>query len=411
MAPGRQPGADLSEVRLRPAGAPFNAGETRSAGPPRALYVHFPFCAHRCHYCDFSVTRAAAPPVDRWVSAIERELAWWFERGGWDRGAVLDTIFVGGGTPSLMGSTGMEELGGRIAAWFRVDPVRTEWTAEANPASFDARLGARWRAAGVNRLSLGVQSLDDAVLTWLGRLHDRRRATEAVSEARTAGFERVSLDLMFGLPPDVARDLAAEADALVALDVSHMSLYGLSVEPRTPLAEWIRMGRVRPPDEDRYAAEYRLLSRRLRAAGYEHYEVSNFARPGERCRHNWSYWNRSSYLALGPSAHGFLPPIRSWNVFRWDRYERALLAGHGPLEGWERVGSAEEELERIWLDLRTDRGLAPELMEEFAGNGARPEDWIEAGWLEERERRWVATIEGWLRLDTIVAALAGAERR
>ena len=386
-----------------PWAVPSAPGRPGADGPPRALYVHFPFCAHRCHYCDFSVTRAADPPVGRWLAAIERELAWWFECAGWEAGAALDSIFVGGGTPSLMGGAGMEGLAERISAWFRIDPSRTEWTAEANPASFDEELGARWRATGVNRLSLGVQAFDDRVLAWLGRLHDRRHAAGAVRNAQAAGFERVSLDLLFGLPPEVERDLAADVDAAVALGASHLSLYGLTVEPRTPLAEWIRMGRVRPPDEKRYAAEYRLLSRRLRDAGYEHYEVSNFARPGDQCRHNWSYWNRTSYLALGPSAHGFLPPIRSWNVFRWDRYERALGASQGPLDGWECVGTAEEELEQIWLDLRTERGLGADRL--------RREDWIEAGWLEERNGRWVATIEGWLRLDAMAAELAGSLKR
>ena len=399
------PGAPSGAGRSFGGGAPPAVPPRPAAGPPRALYVHFPFCAHRCHYCDFSVTRAVAPPVTRWVSAIERELAWWFERGGWDPGTVLDSIFVGGGTPSLMGATGMEELGERIAAWYRIDPDRTEWTAEANPASFAAELGRRWRATGVNRLSLGVQAFDDAVLGWLGRLHDRRRATRAVRAARRVGFDRVSLDLLFGLPPDVARDLAAEVEAAVALDVSHLSLYGLTVEPRTPLAEWIRLGRVRRPEEDRYAAEYRLLSHRLRSAGYDHYEVSNFARPGAQCRHNWSYWKRTSYLAVGPSAHGFLPPIRSWNVFRWDRYERALGAGRGPLDGWERVGAEEEALERIWLGLRTERGIAADRL------GRDRDAWIEAGWLEERNGRCVATIEGWLRLDAMVAELAGRLKR
>ena len=347
--------------------------------------------------------------MSRWLEAIERELAWWFERNDWESGSPLDTIFVGGGTPSLMGGEGMEALGANVSAWFRVDPERTEWTAEANPASFDARLGRRWRAAGVNRLSLGVQSLDDAVLTWLGRLHDRRRAVEAVAEARAAGFDQVSVDLMFGLPPEVSRDLGSEVEAVAALGASHLSLYGLTVEPRTPLAEWIRLGRVGAPDEARYADEYRLLSRLLRGAGYEPYEVSNFARPGDECRHNWSYWKRSPYLAVGPSAHGFLPPIRSWNAFRWDRYERQLRAGRGPIEGWERLGPAEEEVERIWLGLRTRRGLTPDLVRKIGTGGRRFGDWLEAGWLEKRDGRWVATIEGWLRLDAMAAELAHAE--
>ncbi len=383
----------------------------KSGPPPRALYLHFPFCVHRCHYCDFSVKRSVAPPVDSWLTAIEIELSWWFDRSGWAPGTLLDTILLGGGTPSLLGAQGMVELARRIAMWFKVDPDATEWTAEANPASFDPRIGSAWRAAGVNRLSLGVQSLDDNVLAWLGRLHDRQIAEAAVRAAKDAGFEQVSLDLMFGLPPDVPRDWGLELDRALMLDVSHVSLYGLTVEPRTPLAKRIRLGLVPEPEEARYADEYRLLSARLGDAGYEHYEVSNFARPGVQCRHNWYYWNRSPYLALGPSSHGFLPPIRTWNVFAWDRYERALRAGNGPVEGWERVSGAGESLERIWLGLRTNRGLPVELSDGSASNGERLQRWAAEGWLEQREERWVATVEGWLRMDAMVTEIAEGEGR
>jgi len=373
------------------------------------LYLHFPFCAHRCHYCDFSVTRTREPPVSAWVERIAQEAGWWFQEMDWTRRAPLDTVFLGGGTPSLLGSDGMDALAHALSRWFAIDAEATEWTAEANPASFDRKLGEAWRRAGVNRLSLGVQALDDRVLAWLGRLHDRTRALEAVRDAREAGFDQISLDLMFGLPDEAARDLSAEIDTILDLDVPHISVYGLTIEPRTPLAEWARLGRVSPAPDGRYTDEYHLLSLRLRDADYQHYEVSSFARPGAHCRHNWYYWNRSPYLGLGPSAHGSLPPIRTWNVFRWDRYERALLEGSWPLEAWERVTGAEEGLERIWLGLRTHAGLTSGEVPEAVR--VRCRRWVDEGWLQERGDRWVATVEGWLRMDSMVTDIAGATER
>ncbi len=377
-----------------------------STSAPRALYLHFPFCAHRCHYCDFSVKRASAPPIDVWLDRIETEIDWWFELGDWATPAPLETVFLGGGTPSLLGAVGLKALGERLQRRFVIDPNATEWTAEANPASFDADVGSAWREAGVTRLSLGVQALDDAVLQWLGRLHDRRTARSAIAAARAAGFDRFNVDLIFGLPDEVRRDFVRELEELLELDVPHVSLYGLTVEPRTPLAQWIRAGRIDSPSEERYSAEYRLLAARLRAAGYDHYEVSNFAKPGQQCRHNWFYWNRSPYLGVGPSAHGFLPPYRTWNVFRWDRYERALRENLGPVDGWERIGDEEASLEEIWLGLRTTEGVRrPELG--GRAHHERVERWEREGWVEQRNDRWVATVEGWLRMDSLVAELAG----
>ncbi|MCG8470215.1 MAG: radical SAM family heme chaperone HemW [Gemmatimonadetes bacterium] len=384
--------------------APLELGPT--LGPPRALYLHFPFCAHRCHYCDFSVARAATPPIGAWLSAIETEAGWWADLARWATPIPLDTLFIGGGTPSLLGEDGMVELRRRLEPWFAITN-RTEWTVEANPASFGRGLAARWREVGVNRLSLGVQALDDRVLEWLGRLHDRTAALAALDAARDEGFRRISVDLMFGLPDTVERDLDGELDQLEALDLSHVSLYGLTVEPRTPLAKWIELGRIDAPSARRYAREYRDVARRLTPLGLEHYEVSNFARPGHQCAHNWFYWNRSPYLGLGPSAHGFLPPYRTWNVFRWDRYERALRAGERPVEGWERLDGDDEALERIWLGLRTHRGLAAD-DGPTAVHAARLERWGREGWVERCGDRWIATTEGWLRMDSMVAELTGA---
>ena len=191
-----------------------------------------------------------------------------------------------------------------------------------------------------------------------------------------------------------------------------MSAYGLSVEPRTPLQRWIELGRVSSPDPRRYAEEYLELASILGTAGFSHYEVSNFARAGEECLHNWQYWNGAAYLGLGPSAHSFLPPLRLWNVFRWDAYRGAIRDGGPVTTGWERVTGDERELERLWLSLRTRNGLsdADSIWASPAMNAAR-DRWIGAGWLKRRRGHIVATTEGWLRLDALVAELASSDDR
>lgn len=383
------------------------SGVPSVAGPaPTAVYVHFPFCTHRCHYCDFSVARSAEPPVAEWLDCVSAELDWWFDTAGWASPVRLDTLFVGGGTPSLLGPEGMRELGRRLRGRLTLDE-RIEWTAEANPISFSEDLGSAWREAGVNRLSLGVQSLDDGVLRWLGRLHDADAAARAVEAARAAGFASVNLDLMFGLPAGVRRDLAAELGRVTDLGVEHVSAYGLTIEARTPLAQWVELGRVKPASGAAYAAEYREVAGRLAGDGYEHYEVSSFARPGHQCRHNWYYWNRAPYLGLGPSAHGFLPPNRIWNVFRWVAYRDVVRAGAGPVEGSERLGAREVELERLWLGLRTDRGLPA--TDPAWGDRAKMAGWLQAGWLRREDDRVVASVEGWLRMDAMVSELWNGE--
>ncbi len=399
----------------------------RGAAPPRSVYVHVPFCRHRCGYCAFSVARASSPPVDAWLEAVRLDLDGWFEAAGWTEPAELDTIYVGGGTPSLLGGAGMERLAGVLAERFRWDPGSVEWTAEANPTSLDPEVAESWRALGVNRISLGVQSLDDAVLDWLGREHDAAGARRAVERCRDAGFERLNVDLLFGLPAEVRRSWRREVSEARELGAEHLSLYGLTAEPRTPLGRRVELGRTVMPEDDRYAREYLEAADLLSGAGYEHYEVSSFARSGHECRHNWCYWDGAPYLGLGPSAHSFLPPYRIWNVFRWDAYRRAVTrmaateavptgTGGGAAslrEGWEEIRGARARLERVWLGLRTRRGLLPgDLVRE---SSSAPEDpvarWMQADWIREVEgadgRRIRLTPAGWLRMDELVARLAG----
>jgi len=371
------------------------------------VYVHVPFCAHRCHYCDFSVARSPHPPLDEWLACIAVDVREWFALAGWRPPLPLDTLFVGGGTPSLLGGAGMEGLRGLLAQWFTWEASAVEWTAEANPASLSADTAARWRAVGVNRLSLGVQAFDDEVLRWLGRLHDAEGARRAVKRARAAGFDNLSVDLIFGLPEEVPRDWRAEVQLAADLGLEHVSAYGLTFEPHTALGRRLRLGRVRPPPEARYVEEFMAGAEILERAGFEHYEVSNFARPGRRSRHNWHYWDGTSYLGLGPSAQGYLPPHRVRNVHRWDAYRRAAGAGASLREEIEFLTGEQRELERLWLTLRTAEGLPPSdplWVRLGAGARARLKAWERAGWLTRRGGVRL-TSQGWLRMDEFVAEL------
>jgi oxygen-independent coproporphyrinogen-3 oxidase len=347
-------------------------------------------------------------PVDEWLDCVAAELADWFTDGGWPTPVKLETVFVGGGTPSLLSGDGMPRLRDVLRQRCRWDASRLEWTAEANPASLTARLLASWREAGVTRLSLGVQSFDDGALAWLGRLHDESEARSALARARAAGFHDVNLDLIFGLPASVPRDWRSEVAAAVDAGVTHVSVYGLTAEPDTPLGRRVGQGRVRMPDEDRYESEYVAAAEELEQAGFVHYEVSNFARPGRECRHNWQYWDGSSYLGVGPSAHSHLGGTRLWNVYSWEAYRRALGEGRSPREGFETIGAGESRLERLWLAFRTNRGLpAEDPLNRFVRReaGGMLTAWRDAGWLTETGGGLRLTRSGWLRMDAMVASL------
>jgi oxygen-independent coproporphyrinogen III oxidase len=372
---------------------------------PAFLYVHVPFCTRRCSYCDFAVTPLSAPPVEAWLAAIDAEFGGVRAAEGWADPVRLETIYVGGGTPSLLGSAGMQGLQAVLLGHATWTPDGVEWTAEANPESFEAATAAGWRAAGVNRISLGAQSFDPGALRWMGRLHGADGAARAVAVARAAGFDNLSVDLIFGLPARLGRDWAADLERALALEPEHISLYGLTAEPATPLGRWVAEGRERLADEEAYAEEYLLAAERLSAAGYRHYEVSNFALPGRESRHNAAYWEGVPYLGLGPGAHSYLPPERRWNGRDWEAYRARLAAGGSPEEGREVVVEA-SALERLWLGLRTDRGAG--VGELAPGAPAVFEPWITAGWATLADGRLRLTPEGWLRLDRLAVELAAA---
>ena len=259
--------SDTNErIRDRAAGGPDGSGsQPDPQAPPRHVYVHAPFCARRCSYCDFAVTVAADPPVAAWAECVGRELAMVAGDRGWDR-LPLETLYIGGGTPSLLGAGAVPALLEALAP--RVDLTGlTEFTAEANPESFTPELAADWVAAGVDRVSLGAQTFHEPALRWMGRLHGPEGPARAVRAAREAGLENVGLDLIFGLPERLGRDLDDDLDRILALEPEHISVYGLSVEPDTPLGRWVAEGRESLPDEDRYGEEYLRVANRLRGRG------------------------------------------------------------------------------------------------------------------------------------------------
>jgi oxygen-independent coproporphyrinogen III oxidase len=373
---------------------------------PKALYVHVPFCTRRCSYCDFAVQAGREPPVGAWLDAVAEELRLQSEHAAWPHRPVLDTLYVGGGTPSLLGVGAIPSLGDRLSLHVDWDPARVEWTCEANPESFTLPLATDWRTAGVNRISLGMQTFHEPTLRWMGRLHGSDGPPRAVAAARRAGFDNLSLDLIFGLPAELGRDWSADLDGVLALAPEHVSLYGLTAEPATPLGRGVAEGRVALADEDRYAEEYLLAHARLTEAGFEHYEVSNFALPGFRSRHNQVYWSGAPYAALGPGAHGFAPPVRRWNTREWAAYREAVACGRLPIAGEESITEEDAELERSWLGLRTSDGYP--LADATGPQREMAQLWVGRGWADVRGERVRLTAEGWLLLDRLALELAAA---
>jgi oxygen-independent coproporphyrinogen-3 oxidase len=363
------------------------------------LYLHVPFCARRCSYCDFAIAVRRNVPTDSYVRAVLREWERWLEHESWAGSEVVDTIYFGGGTPSRLDPLGIAAILERIRAYREVAPS-AEVTLEANPDDVSPEGAAAWAGAGVTRVSLGAQSFEPRVLDWMHRTHSAEQTAGAVEMLRRAGIGELSLDLIFGLPASLGRAWRTDLDRARALEPDHLSLYGLTVEAHTPLARWTARGEVAPVDEDRYAAEFLEADGVLSAAGYQHYEVSNYARPGRLARHNSAYWRRAPFIGLGPSAHSGWGRYRQWNLRDWAAYERVMATGGSPVAGTERLDEEAVDLEEVYLGLRTRDGVPAERLP--AGTAAA---WLSSGWAQGTDNRIRLTPEGWLRLDALAAAL------
>lgn len=366
----------------------------------RAVYVHVPFCARRCSYCDFSIAVRREVPVTEFLVALEAELRLRLDDAAPPHS--IETLYFGGGTPSHLGADGVTRM---------MDLMRTrfswaddsEVTLEANPDDVTESAVRAWVNAGITRVSLGAQSFDPSVLAWMHRTHSRAQIDVAVELLRDAGFASWSFDLIFALPASLGRDWERDLDLALSARPPHLSLYGLTVEPGTPLGRWSERGEVQPAHEAAYEAEFLRADAAAALAGYDHYEVSNFALPGHHARHNRGYWHGVPYLGLGPSAHGFDGVTRRWNRAAYAAWRSAVVSGADPVAGSEVIGDAEARLERVYLGLRTTSGLAV-----TAAERGLVGPWIDAGWARLDGNLLRLTPLGWLRLDSLAGALTPA---
>ncbi len=374
------------------------------------IYVHWPFCAAKCPYCDFNSHVRARIEEEAWISGIVRELEYTASLQG-DARPVVGTIFFGGGTPSLMSGKAVATVIEAIARlWRAANDV--EITLESNPASADAERFADYRAAGVNRLSLGVQALNDRDLAMLGRLHNVAEAKAALTLAQKT-FDRVSLDIIYARPDQTLEAWRSELKEALGFGTGHLSLYQLTIEPATPFAALHRAGTLVVPDEDRAAALYEATAELTDAAGMPAYEISNHARPGEEARHNLLYWRYGSYAGAGPGAHGRLDldgkrfaTSTEKLPERWR--EKVARGGHGLAE-MNAIADADGAREHLLMNLRLAEGL--DLAAYRARWGSAPQEAriaeLEAlGLVVRTGERLAATVRGRLVLNSVIAALS-----
>ncbi len=360
---------------------------------PFGVYVHVPWCTSRCGYCDFNTYvpgRLAGASPATYVDTALAEIALMPARRP-------DTVFFGGGTPTLLEAG---DLGRVLAA---LDPLPgAEVTIEANPETVDERKLSALRAAGFTRVSIGMQSVRAHVLTTLERAHTPGAATRAARAARRAGFAHVSLDLIYGTPGETDGDWRASLEAAVAAGPDHVSAYALSLEPGTRLARQVRAGLVPIPDEDGLARRYEIADAALGDAGYEWYEISNWARtPAARCRHNLAYWHDGDWWAIGPGAHGHVGGTRFWTHKHPAQHARAVHAGERPIAGSETLDPGQRALERTMLGLRLREGLPAGGFDSAAVAALRAD-----GLLRDDGDRVVLTLRGRRLADGVIRALA-----
>jgi oxygen-independent coproporphyrinogen-3 oxidase len=367
---------------------------------PRHLYIHVPFCARRCSYCDFSIAVRSSTPVEEYVSALRTELA-----TGVVPDSVLDTVYLGGGTPSRLGGLGVADVLSAVRDQASI-ATEAEITIEANPDDVNDVAVAQWVTAGVNRVSLGSQSFDDSVLEWMHRTHNAGQIGRAVKALRRGGISNISLDLIFALPATLKRSWERDLTLALDLEPKHVSLYGLTVEAHTPIARWANRGVVVEGTEVQYEEEFLLAHESMTGAGFEHYEVSNFSLPRTASRHNSAYWTGAPYAGIGPSAHSFDGATRRWNVSAYSEWVRCLAAGKTVVAGEEILSPQNHDAEEVYLGLRTRNGL--EIDQSELDSITR---WIDAGWAELENRRLTLRPTGWLRLDSLAADFVARRER
>lgn len=360
------------------------------------LYAHIPFCLTRCGYCDFNTYAGLDHLAGRYVQALETEAE--MAASGWGQ-AEFASVFMGGGTPTTLPAETIGRLLDRLRTLFHI-PTEAEVTSEANPDTVDAPYLAALHETGVNRLSIGVQSFDPAVLDSLERIHGPDSARAAYKAARSARFDNVNVDLIYGANGETLDSWKRTLEEAIGLSPEHLSCYALTIEPATPLGRKVAAGIVPAPDPDLQADMYDITCELLATAGYEHYEVSNWARPGMRCTHNMGYWDGRPYLGLGAGAHSYRKDQRWWNVRPPQQYMDMVAAGTLPVGGEERLDEDQRRLERLLLGLRTADGIPVEWIA-----ASRAEGLIADGLATRRNGHLALTDEGLFLANEVVLAL------
>ncbi|MFC0315999.1 radical SAM family heme chaperone HemW [Gordonia phosphorivorans] len=395
-------------MSLRAAPTPLSsAAQARLAAVdparPLSLYLHVPFCATRCGYCDFNTYTAgelgSSTSPAAWAEAVRAEL---------DAAAArltptrpVQTVFVGGGTPSLLGADGLADLLGAVRSSFELAPD-AEVTTESNPESTSPEFFAGLREAGYTRISLGMQSAATHVLRVLERRHTPGRALDAAREAAAAGFEHVNLDLIYGTPGETDDDLAASLEAVLSVPVDHVSAYALIVEDGTAFARKVRRGEIPMPDDDVLAARYEQVDAALTEAGMEWYEVSNWAAggTGSHCRHNEAYWRSDDWWGIGPGAHSHVNGVRWWNQKHPATYADSLESGLLPVGGFEMLTDEDAHTETVMLRLRMRSGLPVAVLS--AAETERAARAVDTGLLSVHDEAYVLTDRGRLLADGVI---------
>jgi len=316
------------------------------------IYIHIPFCIQKCAYCDFVTAPFHEPKVPAFLDALHREI----ELRAGSAPEAATSVFFGGGTPSLLRSDQMRELMSRLRQSFAI-ATDAEITVEANPGTLEPHKLESYRRAGINRLSIGAQTFDDGELSALGREHTAADTIDTVRLAREAGFDNISLDLIFGVPSQTLSGWRDTLDAALRLESEHMSVYGLTVEPRTVYAHRLRNGALVLPDDDAQAAMYEMGIGVLEAAGLLQYEISNFAQPGRSSRHNRLYWDNDPHIGLGPGAWSYVDGVRSGNLRSVSGYVKRVSAGESPVTESERLEGLAHRAETLTQALRQREGI------------------------------------------------------
>ena len=373
------------------------------------IYLHIPFCKTACHYCNFHFS-TSLKRKNEFVVALLKEMEM---RRDYIGEEPVETIYFGGGTPSLLAEEEIKEILDRLYQLFPVQPD-TEITLEANPDDITPTALSAWKRAGINRLSMGIQSFFEEDLRWMNRAHSATQARDSITQAQTAGLSDISIDLIYGTPGLTDQHWEKNVREAISLGIPHLSCYALTVEPRTALDKMIRQHKKEAVDPEDQARQFILLMNWMEQAGYEHYEISNFARPGKRSRHNSSYWQGKPYLGLGPSAHSYNGHSRSWNIANnalyIDHLQQPSPSSPPPFEK-EELTRTQQLNEYIMISLRTREGCDLVRVEQQFGQVTARElqkhasPYIRDGKIQLETDRLVLTREGRLLADGIAADL------